>query len=127
MSDKQQRLLNRIRRAERQRRNLRESAERALGALAPSALGDRAKRNLGTRVKAADKAARAEINKHRVPLIAAAIGGLIFALREPIRNYGPRAVRRIKALANDLRDRADSEEESGAHESFEEASDEQAD
>ncbi|MEY4270746.1 MAG: hypothetical protein RLZZ58_1962 [Pseudomonadota bacterium] len=103
MSELRQRLAARLRRAERQRLALIDQAEKARSAFSPPALKSRARTHAIGQVKQADRAARAAINDYRLPIVAAALGGLAIALQQPVRHYGPGLLRRLKALAEPTR------------------------
>jgi hypothetical protein len=100
--DLRQRLASQMKNAKRQRRAVRAQIDVARDAFSPPALKGRAKAHVAARAHAADKVARDTINQYRIPLIAAAIGGLAIAFQEPIRRHGPTLIARLRALAHDL-------------------------
>jgi hypothetical protein len=116
MAGSRNRLINAARRSMIQRAEMRRKLDTARDAFTPRALLDRGKYRARTGLEDAAHIAREEFRDNRLPVAIAAGAGLAWLFREPIREHGPRAVRRLRDLIDAgidrLRgERADNEQE----------------
>lgn len=86
MNPKKVQLLNAARRALFQRAQLSRTLGGARQQFAPDALKRRAAKKVNDRIDSGVAAAEAGLRKHRVPLALAALAGLAFAFRRPLKD-----------------------------------------
>lgn len=98
------RLINAARRSMLQRAELHRRLDVAKNALKPKALYARGKYNVDAKVDAAAHAAREQFRNNRLPIALAAVAGVAWLLREPIKEHAPRLVQKIQDLATDVAD-----------------------
>jgi len=94
------RLINAVRRSMIQRAELQRKIGTARDAFKPAALVDRGKYRLSTAINDTAKVARDEFRANRLPITLAAIAGVAWLLREPIKEYAPRAASRLRDLVD---------------------------
>ena len=108
------RLINAARRSMMQRAELRRKLHVAGDALKPRALLDRGKYRVGEKVDDAANAVRGQFRDNRLPIALAAVAGLAWIFREPIKEHVPRLGRKLRDLADGaaahLRPAADDDE-----------------
>ncbi len=102
------RLDNALRNAMLQRTQLRGSVSKAKGELAPKSLINRGKYRVGERVDAAVDSAQSGLIEYRVPIALAAVAGLAYAFRDPLRRAMPRVAEKLSGLADKVIDLAKS-------------------
>ena len=93
------RLINAARRSMLQRAQLYRKLDTAQAALRPKALVARGKYRLDEKIDDAAHIVRQEFRDNRLPITIAAVAGLAWLLREPIRDYAPRLVQKVQDLA----------------------------
>lgn len=98
------RLIAAARRSMLQRAELHRRLDVARAALKPGALVDRGKYNIGGKVDDAAHAVREEFRSNRLPIAIAAIAGVAWLFREPIKEHVPRLGRKIQDLAANVAD-----------------------
>jgi hypothetical protein len=98
------RLINAARRAMIQRAELQRKLGIAGEAFKPSSLLDRGKYRVGAAVDDTAHAARKQFKDNRLPIALAAVAGIAWLLREPIREHAPRLGRKIQDLATNVAD-----------------------
>lgn len=94
------RLINAARRSMLQRAQLYRKLDTAQAALRPKALVARGKYRLDEKIDDAAHIVRQEFRDNRLPITIAAVVGLAWLLREPIRDYAPRLVQKVQDLAD---------------------------
>ena len=99
------RLINAARRSMLQRAELHRRLDVAKAAFKPTALYARGKYNVDVKVDEAAQTVRQQFRDNRLPIAIAAAAGLVWLLREPIKEHAPRLARRIQNVASDLADR----------------------
>ena len=99
------RLINAARRSMMQRAQLRRKLDVAQPAFKPQALVDRGKYRLSAAVDDTAHAVRKQFRDNRLPITLAAVAGLAWMFREPIRTYAPTVGRKARDLANALAER----------------------
>ncbi|APW72874.1 hypothetical protein [Sphingopyxis sp. MG] len=99
------RLINAARRSMMQRAQLRRKLDVAQQAFKPQALVDRGKYRLSAAVDDTAHAVRKQFRDNRLPITLAAVAGLAWMFREPIRTYAPTVGRKARDLANALAER----------------------
>lgn len=90
MNPKKVHLLNTARKALFQRAKLGRSLGGARSEFAPTALKNRAKKQIAAKVDDGVAAAEATLKKYRLPLGLAAVAGLAFAFRRPLKDAADR-------------------------------------
>lgn len=93
------RLMNAAHRAMIQRAELRRKLGIAGDALKPGALVRRGKYRVGVKVDDTAHAVRKQFRDNRLPIALAAVAGVVWLLREPIKEHVPRFGRRLRDLA----------------------------
>lgn len=99
------RLINAARRSMIQRAELERKLGIAREAFKPRALVDRGKYRVGEKVDDVAHATRQQFRDNRLPIALAAVAGLAWLFREPIKDHAPRVGRRIKEMAASVADR----------------------
>lgn len=99
------RLINAARRSMMQRAQLRRKLDVAQQAFKPQALVDRGKYRLSAAVDDTAHAVRKQFRDNRLPITLAAVAGLAWMFREPIRTHVPTVGRKARDLANALGER----------------------
>ena len=98
------RLINAARRAMIQRAELQRKLGIAGEAFKPGSLLDRGKYRVGAAVDDTAHAARKQFKDNRLPIVLAAVAGVAWLLREPIKEHAPRLGRKIQDLAANVAD-----------------------
>jgi hypothetical protein len=98
------RLIAAARRSMLQRSELHRRLDVARAALKPSALVDRGKYRASEKIDDAAHAVRNQFRNNRLPIALAAVAGVVWLFREPIKEHAPRLGRRIQDLAADVAD-----------------------
>jgi len=93
------RLINAARRSMLQRAELYRKLDTAQAALRPKALVARGKYRLDEKIDDAAHIVRQEFRDNRLPITIAAVAGIAWLLREPIREYAPRLVQKMQDMA----------------------------
>lgn len=93
------RLINAARRSMLQRAELYRKLDAAQTALRPKALVARGKYRLGETIDDAAHVVRQEFRDNRLPITLAAVAGVAWLLREPIKEHAPRLARKVQDLA----------------------------
>ncbi len=96
------RLIAAARRSMLQRAELHRRLDVARAALRPSALVDRGKYRIGEAADDAAHAVQEQFRSNRLPIALAAVAGVAWLLREPIKEHAPRLTRKIRDLATDV-------------------------
>jgi hypothetical protein len=99
------RLIAAARRSMLQRAELHRRLDVAKAALKPGALVARGKYRIGEKVDDVALAARQEFRDNRLPIALAAVAGVMWLLREPIKEHAPRLTQKIQDMANAITDR----------------------
>lgn len=99
------RLIAAARRSMLQRAELHRRLDVAKAALKPGALVARGKYRVGEKVDDVALAVRQEFRDNRLPIALAAVAGVAWLLREPIKEQAPRLTRKIQDMANAIADR----------------------
>lgn len=94
------RLINAARRSMLQRAELHRRLDVAKAAFKPNALYARGKYNVDTKVDEAAQAARQQLRDNRLPIAIAAVAGLAWIFREPIKEHAPKLVQKVQELAD---------------------------
>ena len=105
MARTRNRLIAAARRSMLQRAELHRRLDVAKAALKPGALVDRGKYRLNAKVDHAAHAVRREFRNNRLPIALAAVAGVAWLLREPIKQHAPRLTQKIQDMANAITDR----------------------
>ena len=98
------RLIAAARRSMLQRAELHRRLDVARAALRPGALVDRGKYRFNEKVDDAAHAVRQEFRNNRLPIAIAAAAGVVWLLRDPIKDHAPRLVSKIQELATHVAD-----------------------
>ena len=93
------RLINAARRSMLQRAELHRRLDVAKEALKPKALYARGKYNVDAKVDAAAHAAREQFRNNRLPIALAAVAGLTWLFREPIKEHAPKLAQKVQDMA----------------------------
>ena len=93
------RLINAARRSMLQRAELHRKLDAAQAALRPKALVARGKYRLDEKIDDAAHIVRQEFRDNRLPIALAAVAGLAWLFREPIKEHVPRLARKVQDLA----------------------------
>ncbi|PQM27141.1 hypothetical protein CVO77_19560 [Sphingopyxis lindanitolerans] len=93
------RLINAARRSMLERAELHRRLDVAKAAFKPKALVDRGKYRIGEKVDDAAHIVRQEFRDNRLPIALAAVAGVAWLFREPIKEHGPRLARKVQDLA----------------------------
>lgn len=99
------RLIAAARRSMLQRAELHRRLDVAKAALKPGALVARGKYRIGEKIDDVALAARQEFRHNRLPIAFAAVAGVAWLLREPIKEHAPRFTQKIQDMANAITDR----------------------
>lgn len=94
------RLINAARRSMLQRAELHRRLDVAKEALKPKALYARGKYNADAKVDEAARAVRKQFRENRLPIALAAVAGLAWLFREPIREHAPKLVQKVQDMAD---------------------------
>lgn len=94
------RLINAARRSMIQRAELHRKLGVARDALKPKALLDRGKYRVGVKIDDTAHAAREQFRNNRLPIALAAVAGVAWLLREPIKENAPKLAQKVQDLAN---------------------------
>ena len=105
MARTRNRLIAAARRSMLQRAELHRRLDVAKAALKPGALVDRGKYRLNAKFDDAAQAVQREVRNNRLPIALAAVAGVAWLLREPIKEHAPRLTRKIQDMANAITDR----------------------
>lgn len=98
MPGSRNRLINAARRSMIQRAELQRKLGAARSAFKPKALLDRGKYRIETKIDDTAHAARQQFRDNRLPIAVAAVAGLAWIFREPIKEYVPRAADKLRDL-----------------------------
>lgn len=98
------RLINAAHRAMIQRAELQRKLGVAGEALKPRSLLDRGKYRVGAALDDSAHAARRQFRNNRLPIALAAVAGIAWLFREPIKEQVPRLGRKIQDLATNVAD-----------------------
>ena len=98
------RLIAAARRSMLQRAELHRRLDVAKSAFRPGSLVDRGKYNISEKVDDAAHAVREEFRSNRLPIAIAAVAGVAWLFREPIKEHVPRLGRKIQELAANVAD-----------------------
>ncbi|WP_422061395.1 hypothetical protein [Sphingopyxis sp.] len=93
------RLINAARRSMLQRAELHRRLDVAQAALKPKALVARGKYRLDAKIDDTAQAVRREFRNNRLPIALAAVAGLAWLFREPIKEHAPRLAQKVQDLA----------------------------
>lgn len=99
------RLIVAARRSMLQRAELYRRLDVAKAALKPGALIERGKYRVNAKIDDTAHAVRREFRNNRLPIALAAAAGMVWLLRDPIRDHAPRLTQKIQDLANAITDR----------------------
>ncbi len=99
------RLIAAARRSMLQRAELHRRLDVAKAAFKPGSLVDRGKYRVNAKIDDAAHAAREQFRNNRLPIALAAAAGVVWLLREPIKEYAPRLTQKIQDLAGAVSDR----------------------
>ncbi|MBU0824497.1 MAG: hypothetical protein KKA44_04940 [Alphaproteobacteria bacterium] len=105
MARTRNRLIAAARRSMLQRAELHRRLDVAKAALKPGALVDRCKYRLNAKIDDTAQAVQREFRNNRLPIALAAVAGVAWLLREPIKEHAPRLTRKIQDMANAITDR----------------------
>lgn len=105
MARTRNRLIAAARRSMLQRAELHRRLDVARAALKPTALVDRGKYRLNVKIDDTAHAVRQEFRNNRLPIALAAVAGVAWLLREPIKEHAPRLTRKLQDLASAMADR----------------------
>ena len=105
MARTRNRLIAAARRSMLQRAELHRRLDVAKAALKPGALVDRGKYRLNAKFDDAAQAVQREVRNNRLPIALAAVAGVAWMFREPIKEYAPRISRKIQDMATAVVDR----------------------
>lgn len=94
------RLINAARRSMLQRAELHRRLDVAKAAFKPKALYARGKYNVDVKVDAAAHNVRQQFRNNRLPIALAAAAGLVWLLREPIKEHAPKLAQKVQDLAD---------------------------
>ena len=105
MARTRNRLIAAARRSMLQRAELHRRLDVAKAALKPGALVDRGKYRLNAKIDDTAHTVRQQFRDNRLPIALAAVAGMAWLLREPIKEHAPRLTRKIQDMANAITDR----------------------
>lgn len=108
------RLIAAARRSMLQRAELHRRLDVAKAALRPGALVDRGKYRLNAKIDDTAHAVQQQFRDNRLPIALAAVAGLAWLLREPIKEHAPRLTQKIQDMANAVADRLRPSDETDA-------------
>ncbi|MBD3733242.1 MAG: hypothetical protein IE934_11065 [Sphingopyxis sp.] len=94
------RLINAARRSMLQRAELHRRLDVAKAAFKPTALYARGKYNVDVKVDEAAQTVRQQFRNNRLPIAIAAVAGLAWIFREPIRENAPKLAQKVQDLAD---------------------------
>ena len=97
------RLINAARRSMLQRAELHRRLDVAKAAFKPQALYARGKYNIDAKVDEAAQAVRQQFRDNRLPIAIAAVAGLAWIFREPIKDHAPKLAQKAQELADAAR------------------------
>lgn len=119
MNGSRTRLINAVRHSMLQRAELQRKVGVARDAFKPAALVSRGKYRIGEAVDDAAHVVRQEFRDNRLPITIAAVAGVAWMFREPIREHAPRIGRKIREMATAVVDRLRPAEDAEAEEAIE--------
>lgn len=93
------RLINAARRSMLQRAELHRRLDVAKAAFRPKALVDRGKYRIDAKIDDAAHAARRQFRDNRLPIALAAVAGIAWLFREPIKEHVPKLAQKVQDLA----------------------------
>lgn len=94
------RLINAARRSMLQRAELHRRLDVAKDAFKPKALYARGKYNVDAKIEEAAHAARRQFRENKLPIALAAVAGLAWLFREPIKEHAPKLAQKVQDLAD---------------------------
>ena len=97
------RLINAARRSMLQRAELHRRLDVAKAAFKLQALYARGKYNIDAKVDEAAQAVRQQFRDNRLPIAIAAVAGLAWIFREPIKDHAPKLAQKVQELADAAR------------------------
>ena len=97
------RLINAARRSMLQRAELHRRLDVAKAAFKPQALYARGKYKIDAKVDEAAQAVRQQFRDNRLPIAIAAVAGLAWIFREPIKDHAPKLAQKVQELADAAR------------------------
>ena len=97
------RLINAARRSMLQRAELHRRLDVAKAAFKPTALYARGKYNVDVKVDEAAQTVRQQFRDNRLPIAIAAVAGLAWIFREPIKDHAPKLAQKVQELADAAR------------------------
>ena len=119
MNGSRTRLINAVRHSMLQRAQLQRKVGVARDAFKPAALVSRGKYRVGEAVDDAAHVVRQEFRDNRLPIMIAAVAGVAWMFREPIKEHAPRIGRKIQEMATAVVDRLRPAEDAEAEEAIE--------
>jgi hypothetical protein len=120
------RLINAARRSMLQRSELHRRLDVAKAAFKPRALVERGKYRVGEKVDDAAHIVRQEFRDNRLPIALAAIAGVAWLFREPIKEHVPRLAQKVQDLTAAALEKIRPDHASGADDDMMENDDEAA-
>lgn len=120
------RLINAARRSMLQRSELHRRLDVAKAAFKPKALVERGKYRVGEKVDDAAHIVRQEFRDNRLPIALAAIAGVAWLFREPIKEHVPRLAQKVQDLTEAALEKIRPDHGSGAADDIMENDDEAA-
>lgn len=120
------RLINAARRSMLQRSELHRRLDVAKAAFKPKALVERGKYRIGEKVDDAAHIVRQEFRDNRLPIAIAAVAGVAWLFREPIKEHVPRLAQKVQDLTTAALEKIRPDHESGADDDIMEEDDEAA-
>jgi hypothetical protein len=99
------RLIAAARRSMLQRAELHRRLDVAKAAFKPGALVDRGKYRVNAKIDDAAHAVRESFRDNRLPIALAAVAGVAWLLREPIKDHAPRLTQKIQDMVSAVSDR----------------------
>ena len=99
------RLINAARRSMLQRAELHRRLDVAKAAFKPGALLDRGKYRIGETIDDAAHLVRQEFRDNRLPIALAAVAGVAWLFREPIKQHVPKLAQKVQDLADAAMDK----------------------
>jgi len=120
------RLINAARRSMLQRSELHRRLDVAKAAFKPKALVERGKYRIGEKADDAAHIVRQEFRDNRLPIALAAVAGVAWLFREPIKQHVPRLAQKVQALTETALEKFRPDHRSGADEDIMEEDDEAA-
>lgn len=119
MNGSRTRLINAVRHSMLQRAELQRKVGVARDAFKPAALVSRGKYRVGEAVDDAAHVVRQEFRDNRLPITLAAVAGIAWMFREPIKEHAPRIGRKIQDMATAVVNRLRPTEDAEAEEAIE--------